>query len=282
MRAILTVSMLAALAASGCASRDTMRALQTPAPVPQGVIRFDSEHQYRDTVAIEWVGGVSRWSYVFAEPNQRVIRPIVQDALTNSGLAASTTVRARYGLRVHVTEVDGPQVGADYDSQMVASYILIDRTNGEEVWRRDIQTPGTGYFLSFNESDWQTAWFIDPIVAVYDVANPLNYIAIASNSAADRARQDEIDAERAMRQRVVGGAHDQAMAERWGFERAARANAAAVRANVSAFLVAFAGDNDVEMTPLLPCWGSPEEEARKLEIMASGRRFQTDDCSVRR
>lgn len=197
MRSLLAVSMLALMAA-GCASRDTMRALQTPAPMPQGVIRFDNGSQFRDAVVVEWIGGVSRQSYIFAEPNQRVIRPILQDALADSGLAASTTVRARYGLQVDITEADGPTVGAHYDSEMIANYVLVDRRDGSEIWRREIRTPGTGYFLMFNESDWQTAWFLDPITAVYNVANPLNYVALASNSAADRAREADhaLDRER--------------------------------------------------------------------------------------
>jgi hypothetical protein len=282
MRAILALSVLAAVAASGCASRDTMRALQAPQAAPLGAIEFENEHEYRDAVVIDWIGGVSQWSYVFAEPNQRVMRPILQEALNESGLGAGTNVRARYGLRVDVSEANGPEVGADYDSQLVATYVLTDRAEGREVWRREIATPGVGHFLLFNESDWQTAWFIDPILAVYNVANPYNYFAFASNSAADNARDRGAAAQREARQRVVGGSHDSAMVERFGPQRAARANYAAVRTNVSAFLVAFAADNDVEMIPILPCWGTPEQEARKAEIMAAGGRFRTDDCSIGR
>jgi hypothetical protein len=282
MRAILALSMLAAVAASGCASRDTMRALQAPQQAPLGAIEFDDAHQYRDAVVVDWIGGVSQWSYVFAEPNQRVMRPIVQDALNDSGLAAGTNVRARYGLRVEVSEADGPEVGAQYESQLVATYVLVDRADGSEVWRREIATPGTAHFLMFNESDWQTAWFLDPILAVYDVANPFNYFAFASNSAADNAHRRSLAAEREARQRVVGGAHDAAMMERFGSRRAARANYAAVRTNVSAFLVAFAADNNVEIIPILPCYGTPEQEARKQEIMAAGGRYRTDDCRVGR
>jgi hypothetical protein len=271
MRAILGLSVLAAIAVSGCASRDSLRALQTPAPAPQGVIAFNDSHAFRDAVAVEWIGGVSRWSYVMAEPNQRVIRPILQDALADSGLAAGTNLRARYGLRMDVAEARGPDVGAEYESELVATYVMVERSTGQEVWRREIATPGVGYFLSFNESDWQTAWFLDPILAVYNVANPLNYVPFASNRAADRAR----------RQGLHGG-HTRATIERFGPERAARANYAAVRTNISAFLVAFAADNQVEMIPILPCWGSPEEEARKVEIMASGGSFRSDDCRVGR
>lgn len=282
MRKTLAISMLAMLAAAGCASRGDLRALQAPEPAPRGVLRFDDGHELRGAVALEWVGGVSRQSYLFAEPNQRIIRPVLQDALAESGLAAGTTVRARYGLRVDVAEVDGPTVGADYDSEVVATYVMVDRRDGGEIWRREVRTPGTGYFLTFNESDWQTAWFVDPILAVYNVANPFNYVAFASDSAADRIRRADDATDRERRQSVVAGGHNGAMAERFGPARAARANHAAIATNVQAFLVAFASDNNVEMIPILPCWGSPEIEARKVEIMASGGEYVTDNCRVRR
>lgn len=282
MRAILALSMMAAVAASGCASRDTLRALQAPQEAPRGAVYFENGNEYRDAIVVDWIGGVSQWSYVFAEPNQRVMRPIVQRALDESGLAAGTNVRARYGLRIDVAEANGPEVGAEYDSQLVATYILVDRADGREIWRREIATPGVGHFLLFNEDDWQTAWFIDPIMAAYSVGNPLNYFGFASNSAADNATRRELAVEREARQRVVGGSHDRSMMERFGPRRAARANHAAVRTNVSAFLVAFAADNEVDLVPILPCWGTPEQEAQKREIMASGGRFRTDACNVRR
>ncbi len=175
MRAVyLTVSVLALLAAGGCASRDTMRALQAPATPPQGMIHFEESHQYRDAIALEWVGGVSQRSYVFAEPNQRVIQPIIASALEDTGLLAGTTVRSTYGLRVLVSEAQADEIGADFSSEMAATYTLVDRATGQEIWQREIRTPGAGYFLAFNETDWQAAWFIDPIVAVYNVANPWN------------------------------------------------------------------------------------------------------------
>lgn len=271
MRATLTVSLMALLAVSGCASRETMRALQSPAPAPTGLIRFESDHAFRDAVALEWIGGVSRHSYIFAEPNQNVMRPLVLDALADSGLHAGTSVRARYGLRILVDEARGPQVGADFESAMSATYTLIERSTGAEVWSQQVSTPGAGYFLAFHEADWRTAWFIDPIVAAVEVGNPFNYAAFASDSAAERARREGLH-----------GGEGRARAERWGHERAARANHAAVATNVTAFLAAFASDNNVEIVPILPCWGSPEVEARKLEIRAAGGEYTTDDCNIRR
>ncbi len=271
MRGILSVSMLALLAAGGCASRDSLRALQTPAPAPHGLIRFESEHRYRDAITLEWIGGVSQQSYLFAEPNQRVIRAIVQSALADTGLAAGTRVRARYGLRVEVTEARGPNAGADFDAELAATYILVDRNNGAEMWRREIRTPGAGYFLWFNEGDWQTAWFIDPILAAAEVGDPFNYFAFASNSAADSAQEQGLY-----------GNHARARTDRFGPARAARANYAATATNVSGFLVAFAVDNGVEVIPMLPCWGSPEIEVRKQEVLAAGGSYSTDNCRINR
>jgi hypothetical protein len=51
---------------------------------------------------------------------------------------------------------------------------------------------------------------------------------------------------------------------------------------VAEFLMAFASDHGIDMIPILPCWGSPEVEALKLEIRASGGVYATDDCAVPR
>lgn len=271
MRGIFAVSMIALLGVGGCASRESLRALQTPAPAPHGLMRFEREHPYRDAIVLEWVGGVSQQSYLFAEPNQRVIRGIVQSALADSGAAAGTSIRARYGLRVEVTEAQGPSAGADAHAELAATYILVDRASDAEVWRREVRTPGVGYFLAFNESDWQTAWFIDPILAAVEVGNPFNFLPFASNSAADHA-QDQ----------GLYGDHARARAERFGPARAARANYAATATNVNGFLVAFAADHDIELIPVLPCWGSAEVEAKKRALLASGRSFATDNCAVGR
>jgi len=262
MRAGLAVSMLAMLAAAGCASSGDVRALQAPAPLPHGVIRFEVGDQYRDAVALEWIGGVSRRSYIFAEPNQRMFRPVLEDALQNAGLRAGTDARARYGLRVEVTEADGPGIGADFNAHFAATYVLIDRQHGDEVWRRDIRTPGAGHFLRLTEGDGGN---------VISVANPMNFLPFASDSAAERARQ----------QGMYGG-EARASVDRNGAHRAARANHAAVATNVAQFLLAFSTDHNVDMMPILPCWGSPEVEAFKQELLAAGRNFVTDNCAVSR
>jgi hypothetical protein len=274
MRAKFAVSMLALLAAAGCASRNDLRALQAPAPLPHGMIRFDSAEQYRDAVALEWIGGMSQRSYIFAEPNQRMFRPILEDALEDAGLRAQSNVRARYGLRVDVSDADGPSIGADYNSEFVATYVVVDREQGREVWRREIRTPGAGRFLALNEADWQRFWSynpLDPIAVVYDVANPMNFFPFASDGAADNARRQGMHGDRV-----------RAQVERNGAQRAARANYAAGATNVSQFLLAFATDNNVDVIPILPCWGSPEVEALKFEILSAGRAFATDDCNAPR
>jgi len=217
---------------------------------------------------------MSQRSYIFAEPNQRMFRPILEDALDDAGLRAQSNVRARYGLRVEVSDADGPSIGANYNSEFVATYALVDREQGGEVWRREIRTPGAGRFLLLTEADWQRFWSYnpaDPIVAVYDIANPMNFFPFASDSAAERARQQGIYGDQA-----------RADVERNGARRAARANYAAAYTNVSEFLMAFATDNNVDLIPILPCWGSPEVEALKFEILSSGRAFATDDCNAPR
>jgi hypothetical protein len=265
---LLALTTLAALAA-GCATRGDLQVAQSHDPVAQGVVRFDEGQEYRGAVALESIGGVSRKSYLFAEPNQRVIRPIVEDALANSGLQAAAGQNARYNLRIEVGHARGPHVGATYNADFAATYIMVNRATGAEVWRREIRSPGVATFLASNEGDAPRAWSMRRISAVVVAANPMNFFPFASDSAADRARTEGARS---------GYAH--ASAERNGAERAAHANYAAVAANVATFLEAFAVDNGVQVIPVFPCHGSPEVEAQKAQLQAAGRTFVTDTCPV--
>jgi hypothetical protein len=104
---LLAFASVAAITLAGCASTETTRDLQTPRAAPSASILFPAEHRLRDSVTLEWIGGLSQHSYLMAKPNQSVLRPLIENALENSGLQASTPIRARYGLRVLVEDADG-------------------------------------------------------------------------------------------------------------------------------------------------------------------------------
>ncbi|MBI1186968.1 MAG: hypothetical protein GC206_06480 [Alphaproteobacteria bacterium] len=152
MRLILVPALAAALA--GCvASREEARQLQAPPRAAQALILFPDHHELRGAVALDWIDGVSQHSYVLAEPNQSVMRPLIERALSASGLKARTPVRARYGLQVTVDNARGPGVGTDMHAALGATYVIVERATGREVFRHRTATAGRAAFLKPNEDD---------------------------------------------------------------------------------------------------------------------------------
>lgn len=322
--ALLSAVALAALAGS-CASREQARDLQaSQAPYgPSGSLVFGERSEFRGAVAVEYIGGVSQYSYVFAEPNGAAIRHALQTALDNSGLGARTSTRARYAVRVNILEADGPAVGGDFHSRLRAEYTLVDRATGQTAFSKTVATDAETQFIGFHEGDlrnatqrsaramravtalglvhvsadlldnasldldggddavdydawthedWNDFWqvykeamiaaaVVGPVTATAEVVNPWNFLPWADD-----------DAGRA------NGRHG----SRIGSDRAAQANNAAIYANVTQFLIAFADSQGVKPRPVLPCHGSPQVESFKRALLARGETFTTDNCMVSR
>ena len=153
MKALIMSAVAMTALVGGCASTETMRTLQTSAPAPAGKVLFPIEHELRDSVVLDWIGGVSQHSYILAEPNQDVLRRSILRALEDSGLQASTSVRAKYGLRVLVSDAAGPDVGTVAVSRLKAEYTLVERATGREVFKTSTDSSGNALFLGLNESD---------------------------------------------------------------------------------------------------------------------------------
>jgi hypothetical protein len=62
-------------------------------------------------------------------------------------------VRARYGLRVTVDRAEGPMFGADMRAALGATYVIVERATGREVFRHRAATGGEAAFLKPNEDD---------------------------------------------------------------------------------------------------------------------------------
>ncbi|MDX2275936.1 MAG: hypothetical protein NW206_10855 [Hyphomonadaceae bacterium] len=313
-----TWSALAAAAAlSACATHESVLDLQRPAPAARALLIFPENQQFRDSVVLEFVDGVSRYSYVFAEPNGSIMAAAINTALADSGLKAGTPTRARYGLRVHVSETNGPMAGADFHANLRATYVLVDRHTGVELFRHEASSSAETIFLGLNEGDLRTAsqrsWrFVRPLAAA-------GAIPAASDIAAGEldpeyeewTQADWNDFWQVYSQSLAAGAligpvtvgaefinpwnflpwaDDGAAAERRngprqsriGSDRAADANYRTVVANVTAFMLAFSQAQGVEPMPILPCHGGPDVEALKVALQSRGHEYRTDDCSYRR
>ena len=119
--------------------------------------------------------------------------------------AARQSVRARYGLRVEVT-APTPVLPATADS---STYVLVDRAQGGEVWRREIRTPGAGRVRSrLTEADWRHWQAARSHRRRYDV-DPMNFFRFASDSAAESARHQGVhgDQARGIRANERGAPH---------------------------------------------------------------------------
>lgn len=127
----------------------------------------------------------------------------------------------------------------------------------------------------WTHEDWNDFWqvykealiitsLIGPVTVGAEVINPWNFLPWADDEAARHAR------------------HSDPRGQRIGSERAAYANYRVVAGNVTAFLLAFSGQQGVEPMPILPCHGSPRIEGFKRELLSRGVMFRSDDCSIPR
>jgi hypothetical protein len=169
--ALPLLALLPVLALAACAGRADLRAAQTPPLAPAAVVLAPYEHRMRDAVVLDWIGGVSQQSYLMAEPSQAVIRPALQRALDQTGLAAGTATRARFGLRVLVQRAVGPDPGLDAKARLVATYTLVERATGETVFETTVDSAGVAPFLGLNESDLRTA--LGRSEALLKIVNPV-------------------------------------------------------------------------------------------------------------
>lgn len=321
MKKAVVATMIAALATSACATREQARELQMPAAAPTALVIFPEDNRFRDAVVLEFVGGVSQHSYVFAEPNGAIIRTLLNRAMRNAGIAAGTPTRARYGLRVYVTNADGPNIGGQFDAGLSATYVIVDRRTQAEVFRSAIDAEGASRFLRLHEGDLRTAtqrsWTgiratadagLGAAVAdiVLDEADRGSDYSAWSDADWDRFGQvysQSIVAAAVLGPVSVGAefinpwnflpwADDEAAAGahsvphnhegRIGSDRAAHANYRAAAASVSGFLLALVEDQNIDLVPILPCYGDAEMDALKRALLASGRAWQSDACNVRR
>jgi len=83
------------------------------------------------------------------------MRPLINRALFDSGLYARTPERAR--LRVTVDDARGPGLGGDMSASLAATYVLVERSSGREIYRQRVGTGGEARFLRLHEGDLRRA-----------------------------------------------------------------------------------------------------------------------------
>lgn len=300
----VAVSALAAamVATAGCASQATRIALQRP-DLPTGqAFLIPEHHALRNAVTVDYISGMSQHSFWFAEANQNRFRPILQEALTRSGLAAPTPAAARYGLQIEFVDLQGSFFGADFDSRSRAVYRIVERRTGRTVFERVVDAGFMARYVGLVEEDAVAAYWLTRTVGAVGVAHglvednsrawrqayqatlwstlfvplafiwPGNYIApgdFFGNTAAPRARV------------LNGDLSTEGYGARDGFTRGIQADTQMMRQSIAKFFIAFSEDHRIPMTVVLPCAFNKEVEDIKVELTMRGIPYRGDNCDMR-
>ena len=158
MRIGLAGALIAGLLLSACATAGEHREMQRPQLPSNQAIGWSRDDRLYQSVAIDYVTGMSRRSYLFGEANQSAFRPLLLRALKRSDLLAPTPVAARYALQIEFSELEGSNVGADFQSHSVATYRIVRRATDEVIYERTVPASFVAEFPMLDERDAEKAW----------------------------------------------------------------------------------------------------------------------------
>jgi hypothetical protein len=257
---------LAALCLAGCASRETMVALQRPPIAGARAFIAPADHPLTGAVTIDYISGMSQHSFFFAEANQNAFRPMLGEALASSGLMAPTPVAARYGLQIEFQDLRGAFVGVDLKSRSRATYRIVERATGRVVFERTVDAAFLARYRGLTEDDAVAATLVGPL-APLGVLWPGNFIAPGNFMGQDanvRARGT-----------LTGDLAAEGVGARGGFARAKQADYQMMRQSIAKFLIGLSEDQAIEMTTIIPC--NARDEVRGV-LMAQGAPWRTDNC----
>lgn len=157
MRGFSVAALVSTMALVGCATTADQVEMQRPAlPNTEGLAWKPDDRLYR-SVAVDYVKGMSKRSYLFSEGNQLGFKPMLEAALYRADLLAPTPTAARYALQVDFTQLDGAAIGTDFSAKSVATYTVVNRATGEEVLKKTVNADFTAVFPLLNEGDAEIA-----------------------------------------------------------------------------------------------------------------------------
>jgi hypothetical protein len=156
--AVLSAAVLAASLLAACATKPTHVQLQQPRLPADQAAAWGAEHRLYRSVALDYVGGMSQRSYLFAEANQSAFRPLLERAMDRAGLLAPTVTAARYALQIDFEHLQGSAIGYDFTSDSLAAYRIVNRATGEIVFESRVPASFKASFTPINEKDAEAAW----------------------------------------------------------------------------------------------------------------------------
>lgn len=136
-------------------------AMQRPdLPMSESIAWTPNDRLY-NSVTIDFVEGMSQRSYLFSKPNQSVYKPMLKAALIKAGLwAEPTSTQARYALQVTFDELRANDIGLDFAGHSRATYRIVNRRTGEEVYKTSVEARFLAVYPRLNEGDFALAYDI--------------------------------------------------------------------------------------------------------------------------
>lgn len=143
--------------AIGMSQHDTLQR-QRPAFPNSHAIAFDQDDRLHASVTLDYISGMSRRSYFFAEANQRLYRPMLEWSLERAGLLAPTPTAARYALQVEFHELNNQKFGLNLAGKSRATYRIVHRASGRAVYEREVASNFLAIYPKLNENDAERAF----------------------------------------------------------------------------------------------------------------------------
>ncbi|WP_427789089.1 hypothetical protein [Brevundimonas diminuta] len=289
-----------------CASQDTRIRLQQP-PQPTGqAMLVPIRHPLRNAVVIDYVSGMSQHSYFFAEANQNAYRPLLQQALDKSGMAARTPLAGRYGLQVEFEDLRGSFFGVDFDSRSRATYRIVERATGRVMFEEQVDAGFKARFIGLVEEDLASTYWLTMGVAAIGLAQAASTDVVGQSQAWRRAYQatlwsmlfaplsvalptnlvapnDFFGRSRPPRPHMQhGDLSTEGYGARDGYTRGQQADHQMMRQSIAKFVIGLAEQQDIPLTVILPCDHNIEVENLKVELSWHGIPYRGENCRMER
>lgn len=286
----------------GCASQATRIALQRPNIATNQAFQIPDQHRLRGAVTLDYISGMSQYSFWFAEANQNQFRPMLEETLDRSGMLARTPAAARYGLQIEFVDLRGSFFGGDFDSRSRAVYRIVERRTGRVISEQTIDAGFMARYIGLTEQDaagaywltmgvaqaglWNfigatdqlTAWrqayqstLWSALFAPLTALNPTNYVA----------PHDFFGRRRPPRPHVLNGdLSTQGYGARDGRTRGIQADQQMMRQSIAKWVMALSDDQHIPLTVILPCAYNREIEDIKIDLTIRGIPYKGENCRM--
>lgn len=121
-------------------------------------IRWNQGDRLLHGLELDYISGMSQRDYLFEEPNQQLFRPMLDNALTSSGLQARTAAGARYALQIEFHELASDAFGRHFAGKTTATYRVVDRRTGQPIYENLIRSNFIAEYPGLNEEDASFAY----------------------------------------------------------------------------------------------------------------------------